>query len=58
MTSPATNTGSRTIRASRSLEVAGLPTSKELLERIVREPAFLAGEVTTHWLTDLLEEAA
>jgi acetyl-CoA carboxylase biotin carboxylase subunit len=39
-------------------DIAGLPTSKELLERIVREPAFLAGEVTTHWLTDLLEEAA
>ncbi len=37
-------------------EIAGLPTSKDLLERIVREPAFLAGEVTTHWLTDLLEE--
>jgi len=39
-------------------EVAGLPTSKELLERIVCEPAFVTGEVTTHWLTDLLEEAA
>ncbi|WP_369134000.1 acetyl/propionyl/methylcrotonyl-CoA carboxylase subunit alpha [Modestobacter sp. I12A-02662] len=39
-------------------EIAGLPTSKDLLERIVREPAFLTGEVTTHWLTDLLEEAA
>jgi len=39
-------------------EIAGLPTSKDLLERIVREPAFLAGEVTTHWLTDLLEAAA
>ena len=36
-------------------EIAGLPTSKELLERIVREPAFLEGRVTTHWLTDLLE---
>jgi acetyl-CoA carboxylase biotin carboxylase subunit len=38
-------------------EVAGLPTSKDLLERIVREPAFLAGSVTTHWLSDLLEDA-
>ena len=37
-------------------EVAGLPTSKDLLERIVREPVFVAGEVTTHWLSDLLEE--
>src|SRR3954452_15206136 len=36
-------------------EIAGLPTSRELLERIVREPAFLEGRVTTHWLTDLLE---
>jgi acetyl-CoA carboxylase biotin carboxylase subunit len=39
-------------------EIAGLPTSRELLERIVREPVFLAGEVTTHWLTDLLEGTA
>jgi acetyl-CoA carboxylase biotin carboxylase subunit len=37
-------------------EVAGLPTSKDLLERIVREPAFIAGSVTTHWLSDLLED--
>jgi acetyl-CoA carboxylase biotin carboxylase subunit len=37
-------------------EIAGLPTSRELLQRIVAEPAFVAGEVTTHWLTDLLEE--
>jgi acetyl-CoA carboxylase biotin carboxylase subunit len=36
-------------------EIAGLPTSRELLRRIVDEPAFLADEVTTHWLTDLLE---
>ena len=35
--------------------MAGLPTSKDLLERIVREPAFVAGAVTTHWLSDLLE---
>ena len=37
-------------------EVAGLPTSKDLLERIVAEPAFLDGSVTTHWLSDLLED--
>ena len=36
-------------------EIAGLPTSRDLIERIVDEPAFVDGEVTTHWLTDLLE---
>jgi acetyl-CoA carboxylase, biotin carboxylase subunit len=36
-------------------EIAGLPTSKELLERVVADPEFLAGTVTTHWLSDLLE---
>ncbi|MGY1620732.1 acetyl/propionyl/methylcrotonyl-CoA carboxylase subunit alpha [Geodermatophilus sp. SYSU D00965] len=41
-----------------AFEVAGLPTSLDLLDRIVHEPAFESGAVTTHWLTDLLEEAA
>ena len=37
-----------------TLEVTGVATNRELLERIVAHPRFVAGDVTTTWLEELL----
>ena len=37
-----------------TLEVTGVATNRELLARIVADPRFVAGEVTTTWLEELL----
>jgi acetyl-CoA carboxylase biotin carboxylase subunit len=37
-----------------TLEVTGVATNRELLERIVSAPRFVAGDVTTTWLEELL----
>jgi acetyl-CoA carboxylase biotin carboxylase subunit len=37
-----------------TLEVTGVATNRELLARIIADPRFVAGEVTTTWLEELL----
>jgi acetyl-CoA carboxylase biotin carboxylase subunit len=37
-----------------ALEVTGVASNRELLARIVADPGFVAGEVTTTWLEELL----
>jgi len=41
---------------SRSLRVEGIKTNKPLLKAIIRHPAFIAGDFSTHFIEEHLEE--